>query len=824
MYKYLSMIQSNFKHKKRMYLLEFCMIAVVTIAMQGVLLVCFSFVNANEKNSGYFGKQHVTFMGNIPKFNQEELEEYGIDVVSRYNISEKVFDNGYETISIKMKSMENIKGVFKDIIVEGEYPDNDNEMLVPGYLKYSTKTIWKVGDKVRITDEAGKTKDVVICGFYEYISQDTSFMDEVFSLESEKSDFHYCDVIFRNNLNIKSKTSKFAEAYSLNYSINEMRLSVFESEDSVVLVLYLILAIVFLIICYSMIRSVIALRAPQTDKENAIIRSFGGSRKQIYRYETLEISLMAVIASIVGTFVTIGIFYSVVVLADLSLKTIKEILSNNLLHSTIISVFIVWLLSLVAALCQTKKSLKRTISETLSNNENYIIKNIKRTHRFNNPVIAYIMTSLSRNIRKTILCSVLFSISIILYIFISMFDRDIRKLYGADDRLDQSYDIRLSLVPSWFKTGSVDDVLIHIKMMNEVEKARLYPIIIDRFDNVDDGFRCTEVKNIYTTIDGKYEKILIALYSDDELKNLLPAIKEGNTNIKDGGCILVNYAYPVITGSNFDFSQKTKISNLGVGDHLKTIDIFTLNRSILKKIQLGSYDDKDVLEYIKRTSTERNFLSLQINGIAENDLYGQSMWCPVVIISDEYYKSNIAIDNSWGGAIDISLKDGVKLGDIVDELKRLGCFESINYINPAHKNMEANELILGLFFVIVIMAALIGVIIVMCTIMIDWEISRKEYAILKSVGATTGRVRLVILAEKSFICIVSYLLGVSLGIIIERVLLTIAMKGTGIPLILPIKDIFLVFIIMVVLITIATAIQSYALKRMTISEVMNKSL
>ena len=113
---------------------------------------------------------------------------------------------------------------------------------------------------------------------------------------------------------------------------------------------------------------------------------------------------------------------------------------------------------------------------------------------------------------------------------------------------------------------------------------------------------------------------------------------------------------------------------------------------------------------------------------------------------------------------------------------------------------------------------------VLCTIMIEWEISQKEYAILKSVGATTRKVRYVIMAEKAIICLASCVFGVALGIIIERVLMMALMKGTSMPLDLPVTETLLAVTAMLGVTAFSTVIQSGSLKKMNLSEVMNKSI
>lgn len=822
---YLSLFWSNFKQKKRMFALEFCLIMVVNIAVLGVLLICLAFVQEATRVNGSFGIQQATFSGNMPKLSNDELEKYGIARLSRYNLSEMVFDNGNEMVFVKVRILENIDGIFGDIVIEGEIPKSGNEVLLPRNFRYSTKSIWEVGDRIKITSEAGKSQTVTISGFYEYSNTDNFFNTEVFKIANETDSFQYGDVIYQSRLSIKNKTKKIANTYDLSYIINEMQLSVFENSDKTGLVLYAILATVFITICYSMIRSVVALRAPQTDKENAIIRSLGIRKRWILKYEALEISIVSVIASAAATVVTAFLFYASMGLSGLTSDKVKEILNDNLWDSFAISLIIVWILSLASVLLQTKKSLHRSIAEILSNSQNLKVKGRKRrTRRIKNPVTAYIVTSLGRNKWKTILSIVLFSSSILIFVFVSMFNRDMRQINGAESNLVQSYDVRLNLATSYSQSISAEDILSHVKKLEGVKNARLYPIVMDRLYNVDNNFCRAESKNLYSTTDGIYDRILIVLYSDEELNNLQSAIKSGSINLQEGGCILVNYAYPFTNGSSIDYSKKNEISKFSTGDFIKIIDLFSVNNYALSLMQSGTYDEEPVYLWQKKLIEEERFLTIPIKGIADSDLYGQSLLNPVIILSEEYYKENLMDDFEWGSAIDVTLEENRKLSDIADNIKILGYFESMDYLDSSRTSMEASELIIGLLYVIIILAALIGFIIIMCTIMIEWEISQKEYAILKSIGATTRKVQYVILTEKAVICLASCISGVFFGIITERVLMKAAIKGNALPLNIPVAEISMAIAVMLGVTAVSTIIQSWSLKKMNLSEVMNKSI
>lgn len=240
--------------------------------------------------------------------------------------------------------------------------------------------------------------------------------------------------------------------------------------------------------------------------------------------------------------------------------------------------------------------------------------------------------------------------------------------------------------------------------------------------------------------------------------------------------------------------------------------------------ETDSFQEELVYLRQKKLIEAERFLTIPIKGIADSDLYGQSLLNPVIILSEEYYKKNLINDFEWGSTIDVTLEEDWKLSDIADNIKILGYFGSMDYLASSRTSMEANELIIGLLYVIVILAALIGFIIIMCTIMIEWEISQKEYAILKSIGATTRKVQYVILTEKAVICLASCISGVFFGIIMERVLMKAAIKGNALPLNIPVAEIFMAIAVMLGVTAVSTIIQSWSLKKMNLSEVMNKSI
>ena len=104
-------------------------------------------------------------------------------------------------------------------------------------------------------------------------------------------------------------------------------------------------------------------------------------------------------------------------------------------------------------------------------------------------------------------------------------------------------------------------------------------------------------------------------------------------------------------------------------------------------------------------------------------------------------------------------------------------FGEVQYVGSGIMNSDSMISTMGAFYGEILAVVLVGVINMFCIIMLDWEIQKKEYAILRSVGATKINVLKVIVAEKGYIGLLSFLIGCVGGTILEKLLLRISIEG-----------------------------------------------
>ena len=150
-------------------------------------------------------------------------------------------------------------------------------------------------------------------------------------------------------------------------------------------------------------------------------------------------------------------------------------------------------------------------------------------------------------------------------------------------------------------------------------------------------------------------------------------------------------------------------------------------------------------------------IDIEIKGIAEYALTDYHMFCPTIIMSEEYYRKLVGDENytDYLSSIQIKLKDGVKLYDIRGKLWEKSGLYDVYYGDVFGDyqviDEEGNTVTSKLGIIFLIIAVIVGVITLFSTIMMNWRISKKEYAILKSSGASNKNIVKLILTEKSII-------------------------------------------------------------------------
>ena len=818
----------NIRHKKRIYIIEFTMVAVVSMILFGMLMV-FSSMRNDQLHSTeiYFGKKHVTYDYADKVLTEEEKKEFDVQYFCRYYERSINAKQGQDSVFGILRTYEDIDDsiIYYDIEVSGNLPKDCNEVLVPQTVLNNTERAWEKGDSIVIGSEESGNKTYTISGFYTYkYSNGESYFAPMITMgQAGDTQYDSSDVIFSNEWNIITKSQRLADHLGISdYLVNTDRLQLFfqGQEVTTTLIIYLMMGIALMAVCYAMIRSIILMRLPQINKENAILRSFGTPKRKVYKIAITEAVIIGISGYFAGVIAYLILSFIILCISGVGSARILEMFCEGFFFSAGISIAFVVPALIVIMLVQFHKSYNNTVSELLSANECIKPKfKRKKGKKYKSPVKAYVFTSLWRNKWKTILSIVLFSAGIMFFVAFAGIRNDFANSFGSGSDVSTIYDARIAIRKDALTEEKSRELYEFVKGLDGIEKAKTNIVFVCNIPNVDSKLAPKEYINPYIVEDNRYERIYVEVYDEEQIKAL--NVVSGSCDIDESECILVNFAHVYDSSGNIDYGGKKEISDLKVGDYIETVDFFTVNEYVYDMIQNNGYDSELIGEKIAAEKEDASkHIKMEIKGIAYSDQFCMDNYFPVVIISENYYRKHMGDKTKLVSDIDIKLENGEPLSKISEKCREVRELGSIGYFDLNKETWEQTRTIQGLLYSIVAISVFAGLITVICTIMINWEISKKEYAVLKSVGATTKRVLYIVLAEKAIICLLSGVIGSGLGIGIER-LAAIAFKG--VPFRPPITEIIVSLLMMLLISLLATYIQGGSLKNIRIAEVMNKA-
>ena len=820
------LVYKDFKHKKSMFLLETIIVMMVIIIIMGSILIYKSMWTNLLHTCEAFGTHHATFVFDKDKNDDINYSAYDIESISFFNEIAIAFSENNEKIYDTLKIIRKGDPIYYNIDVYGHVPTNKNEIMIPERVLNNPKVVLKEGDIIQVStlNNPAYVESYLITGFYSLKYGDySSELLPIISIGDNNEKYEKFDVRFNSEFNIREKCERLSSVNGIQiYEINEYRLQAFFQVDGgkINLFIHIFICLAIIILCYSMIRSVVFMRFTLLTKEYAILRSFGVKKKKLHIISLTEIIGITFPASFCGIIITIVVFYLGMIGTGIQISNVKLLLYENVLTSIIISILVVFILESLAYFLRIKKINKKNICDLFNTNIN--VKYSKRRHKsYKAPVRAYIFTSLSRNKWKTILSIILFASAISFFVFSAAYNKDSEIMFGTNDDLPIIYDAEVTLNREYTAENNTEELLDYLNKIDGVKKVKLDSLFVSTIFNVDYSLRPYEYNNSYILSDGIYKDIHLEVYSEEELNAMKSTIKYGSNKLSDGECILVNYAYPLDNNGDVDYTEKKEITDCKVGDDINIIDLFSINNYAAKLVRKADYNTNSMSDFINKCSDSSQYISLKICGIADSSLRMQDAYFPVIIISEEYYEK-MADVSDVGSGIFISLEENVKLFEIKNKCREISSLGSVEYFNINRDTREQLDEVTGLAVTFMLIAFLVGVITIISTIILNWEMSRMEYSILRSVGASVKKVIVIIMSEKAIICISSFLLGTVLGITLERLLVSTFVDVKNLPFTLPIKEIVSTFMIMILITLVSTWVQSKSLLKSTLSTVLKE--
>ena len=686
---------------------------------------------------------------------------------------------------LKLYSMDNkIFNELKFNLIEGRFPNNNNEIIISNHIATNGKVNYKVGDKIKldIDEQLTDTKqyEFTITGIIErpnysfeifsdpgYTIISTNINDGIedafISLKNPKEyKTSIANILGVSNYNDLFKDIEITDgaentnpqdsAPKLNYEkfdVNEelLRWEVFAFNDDTVLMLYQVIAVVIFIIMFTSIfciRNSFAIAITEKMKMYGMLASVGTTRKQIKRNvisETLILGLIGIPLGILSGIVAVIVLIKIVnlIAGDIMFGNVNGIIFKVSIYPIILAIVLSIITIYLSALSSAKKASKVSPIDLLRNSNEIKLNSKKLKVPFwvskifgTGGILAY--KNLKRSKKKYRTTVVSLAVSIFVFISMSSF---IANMFDVTGNYYKDYDYNISIGCGGRPQDEIDKIskLKYIDESYWLYESEQYLKINDlsKINNVEgieleeDEYYDENLVEYVPTGEGKVSKLQILALDNNSWNKYMKKIGANSEKLKDKGVLCDDYLYYEKSGKGIT----QRIYKYSVGD-----------------IITGKLDNRET--------------SFKVGAITDTRPYGieKSYYDGGYFIVDlDYYKDmNFKLRYI---SIQSSNPDG-----FVDELKSINITSGYFNISEQAKEEKSMVLIIKIFlygFITVI--TLIGVTNIFNTITSNMELRQKEFAMLKSVGMTKREFNRMINLETIFYSTKALIYGIALGMI-----------------------------------------------------------
>lgn len=686
---------------------------------------------------------------------------------------------------LKLYSMDNkIFNELKFNLIEGRFPNNNNEIIISNHIATNGKVNYKVGDKIKldIDEQLTDTKqyEFTITGIIErpnysfeifsdpgYTIISTNINDGIedafISLKNPKEyKTSIANILGVSNYNDLFKDIEITDgaentnpqdsAPKLNYEkfdVNEelLRWEVFAFSDDTVLMLYQVIAVVIFIIMFTSIfciKNSFAIAITEKMKMYGMLASVGTTRKQIKRNvisETLILGLIGIPLGILSGIVAVIVLIKIVnlIAGDIMFGNVNGIIFKVSIYPIILAIVLSIITIYLSALSSAKKASKVSPIDLLRNSNEIKLNSKKLKVPFwvskifgTGGILAY--KNLKRSKKKYRTTVVSLAVSIFVFISMSSF---IANMFDVTGNYYKDYDYNISIGCGGRPQDEIDKIskLKYIDESYWLYESEQYLKINDlsKINNVEgieleeDEYYDENLVEYVPTGEGKVSKLQILALDNNSWNKYMKKIGANSEKLKDKGVLCDDYLYYEKSGKGIT----QRIYKYSVGDTIT-----------------GKLDNKET--------------SFNVGAITDIRPYGieKSYYDGGYFIVDlDYYKDmNFKLRYI---SIQSSNPDG-----FVDELKSINITSGYFNISEQAKEEKTMVLIIKIFlygFITVI--TLIGVTNIFNTITSNMELRQKEFAMLKSVGMTKREFNRMINLETIFYSTKALIYGIALGMI-----------------------------------------------------------
>lgn len=806
-----------------------CAVAGVACSFQGTLIS-----NAINKDGDY----HASFL-DVSKENQKYIKQ-NINVKSYFETQ----SIGYASIKTenKYKPYLHLMGFDKTAmnnyglqLIEGRFPQNSDEILIPAHLATNGEVKLKVGEKITLDISNRMLDGYKLTQENPYNEEEKEELEKIFTKEYtivgkiERPNYEieeysapgytiitledFLNPISDNNLNISVKFNNIKNTYdnveeikkANNISAETVQLNtellrwsgVTRSSDTLTM-LYSLAGIVILIIIVSsvfVIRSSFQISITEKMKQYGMLASIGATKKQIRKNVLFEGLILGTIGIPLGilsgcfaTFVLTNVTIYIMQSTEMIDKTF-EIIYNVPIWAILVSAILSTITIYASCIGSARKASKISPIEAIRSNDDIKIKSKKlKTPKIVSKIfgiggeIAY--KNLKRNRRKYRTTVVSLVVSITIFISLSTFIQyvfDVSNIYYKD--IDYNVAIyandNKSFISQIEKLDNIEKIAVTYRMPFKIDMSK------------------------HLTEEGKkyYEETYKTYYEKD------------NYTYEEFENDVVNYINFVAVS---DTAYKEYIQKLGISEEDAKNSIIYIGAGMLttydsegnpKKIKCFNIKEGDTLEgkFIEDESTkggvttqklDDQISNLKIIKVTDEKPFGLSARNEMYLVNFDTIKNkNYNVDNIL-----------VQSNNPEQFCKELENISDDMVFSNLEKEQNANRqivLLISIFlygFIIVI--SLIGVTNIFNTITTNMNLRSKEFANLKSIGMTKKEFNKMINLESILYGTKALLYGIILGTGLSYWIYTIIEKNETLEVayILPVKAIVIsiVFVMFIV--------------------------
>lgn len=760
-----------------------CAVATMVTSFQATL------VENAVNETGYY---HLK-LSDIKESDAKDLQENKNikDIYTAYETGYGKLENGQNEDKPYLKLYSMDQSLFEHLkfkLVEGNFPKNENEIVISKHIIANGKVNYKIGDKIKIDIGERKTIDgenldfsnpfqqgeeqlantknyeFSIVGIIErpYYSFET-FRDPGYTIittnlnEGKKQAYlslknpqKYKTILpeilgASNYEDLKESTNLKYENFDLNTEL--LRWEAFAFSDSTVGMLFGVAGVVIFIIIFTSvfcIRNSFAIATMEKMKMYGMLASVGATKKQIKKnviFESLLLGIVGIPVGILSGILAVIVLIKIVnnILGEFLLSNVDGIVIDISLLPILLTILLGVITIYLSAISSARKASKVSPIDLLRNSNEIKIKSkklktpiiIQKCFKIGGELAYKNLKRSKKKYRTTVI-----SLAVSIFIFIAM-NSLLTNMFGVTNNYYEDYEYNVSI----YCRGENQESVEKITRLNDIEESFVlyeneeYMKIKDlskvneipEIELMEDGYYDEETDEFISSGEGKISALQIVGLDNETFQKYLKKIGVKPEKVKNTGILADDYLYYDDAGKQIE----TRIYNYSVGD--------TISGKMAEQetnIQIGAITD------IRPYGLEKRYYS---GGY-------------LVVNLAEFQNMNFVPES-----INVQSSNP---DNFIDELQNLK-LENIGYSNfeESAKAEKAMVLVIKIFlygFIAVI--TLIGVTNIFNTITSNMELRQKEFAMLKSVGMTQKEFNRMIHLETIFYSTKALIYGIILGL------------------------------------------------------------